>query len=245
MTWNIRFGAGRTPWFEDSCGDKVLMTESETIENLSQIKIFIDETTPDIILLQEVDISSKRSAYVDQMQWLLDNTHFNYGVFASMWEADMIPSGGLGKVNVGNAILSRWEITEAERIKLSLRTDQWSVKKYFYLRRNILKGKLNIPDLDTTLYAVNVHATAFATDNTKQNHIDKYVDVLNNIHANDEKFITGGDLNALTPWATKRDFCEDDKCEGDVCDGNYDTNTAYEGTYFEFIPNEINLLLPL
>mgnify|MGYP001334605128 CR=1 FL=1 len=33
----------------------------------------------------------------------------------------------------GNAILSRWKITDAKRIKLSLRTDQWALKKYFYL----------------------------------------------------------------------------------------------------------------
>ena len=135
MTWNIRFGASRIPWFEDSCGDRVLMTEKETLGFLQQIKGFIEENKPDILLLQEVDVSSKRSAYINQMQWLLDNTDFNYGAFASMWDADIIPSGGLGKVNVGKAILSRWEITNAERIKLSLRTDQWALKKYFYLRR--------------------------------------------------------------------------------------------------------------
>ena len=137
---------------------------------------------PDVLLLQEVDISSKRSAYINQLQWLLDNTFFNYGIFASMWEADIIPSGGLGKVNVGNAILSKWEISDAERIQLSLRTDQSSIKKHFYLRRNILKGKLNIPGIDYNLFAVNIHATAFATDNTKQNHIDSYVQILNQIN---------------------------------------------------------------
>jgi len=29
MTWNIRFGAGRQiPWFGDSCGDRVILTEN-------------------------------------------------------------------------------------------------------------------------------------------------------------------------------------------------------------------------
>ncbi len=31
----------------------------------------------------------------------------------------------------------------------------------------------------------------------------------------------------------------------DYMDGNYNANTVYEGSYFEFIPNEINLLRPL
>ena len=42
MTWNIRFGAGRIPWFEDSCGDRVLMTETEIINILQNISLFID-----------------------------------------------------------------------------------------------------------------------------------------------------------------------------------------------------------
>ena len=245
MTWNIRFGAGRIPFFGDSCGDRVLMTQAETEGHLDSIVAYIDSTKPDILLLQEVDISSKRSAYVNQLQYILDRTHLNYGAYASMWNAEIIPSDGLGKVDAGNAVLSRWKITDAERIKLPLRTDQEPLTQYFYLRRNILKAKINIPGLDTTLYAVNIHATAFAKDDTKQKHIDEYVNVLNDIKENDEKFITGGDLNALTPWASKRDFCVDDKCSGDVCDGNFKTNTVYEGSYFEFIPNEINLLRPL
>ena len=246
MTWNIRFGAGRIPFFGDSCGDRVLMTEAETIKYLQGIANYIDTMVikPDILLLQEVDISSKRSAYVNQLQWLLNNTHFKYAAYASMWDAELIPSDGLGKVDVGNAILSRWKITDAERIQLPLRTDQDDLTQYFYLRRNILKAKIALPEHDN-FYAVNIHATAFAKDDTKQKHIDEYVNVLNDIEENDEIFISGGDLNALTPWASKRDFCEDDKCSDDVCDGNYNTNTVYEGSYFEFIPNEINLLRPL
>jgi len=246
MTWNIRFGAGRIPFFGDSCGDRVLMTEAETIKYLQGIANYIDTMVikPDILLLQEVDISSKRSAYVNQLQWLLNNTHFKYAAYASMWNVEIVASDGLGKVDAGNAILSRWEITDAERIKLPLRTDQDDLTQYFYLRRNILKAKITLPEHDN-FYAVNIHATAFAKDDTKQKHIDEYVNVLNGIEENDDIFISGGDLNALTPWTSKRDFCEDDKCSDDVCDGNYNTNTVYEGSYFEFIPNEINLLRPL
>ena len=109
---------------------------------------------PDILLLQEVDVSSKRSAYVNQLQYILDRTHLKYGVYASMWNAEIIPSDGLGRVDAGNAILSRWEITDAERIQLPLRTDQDALTQYFYLRRNILKAKIGI-DEDTDFYAVN------------------------------------------------------------------------------------------
>ena len=152
MTWNIRFGAGRIPFFGDSCGDRVLMTEPETLGYMDSIIVYINSTQPDVLLLQEVDISSKRSAYVNQLQYILDHTHLNYGAYASMWNAEIIASDGLGKVDAGNAVLSRWEITDAERIKLPLRTDQDPLTQYFYLRRNILKAKIDIPELgDTSL----------------------------------------------------------------------------------------------
>ena len=106
MTWNIRFGAGRIPFFGDSCGDRVLMTEPETLGYMDSIIVYINSTQPDVLLLQEVDISSKRSAYVNQLQYILDHTHLNYGAYASMWNAEIIASDGLGKVDAGNAILS-------------------------------------------------------------------------------------------------------------------------------------------
>ena len=182
MTWNVRFGAARIPWFGDSCGDRVIMTNGEVIAHLENIADYINDVQPDILLLQEVDVESKRSGYIDQVQWLLDNTYFNYGAYASMWQAQFIPSDGLGRVDAGNAILSRWEITEAERIQLPLRTDQDGLTQYFYLRRNILKTRIDVPNRD--FYAVCTHTTAFATDDTKQKHIEMFYETISSIDTN-------------------------------------------------------------
>ncbi len=246
MTWNIRFGAGRTPWKYDSCGDRVLLTDQEIQGNLNQIVDFINkmDTIPDIIILQEIDVLSKRSGYIDQVQWILDNTHLNYGAYASMWQAQFIPNDGLGMVDVGNAILSRWNINNAERIQLPLRTDQSSIEQYFYLRRNILKTKINIDLISSSFYVVGTHTTAFATDNTKQKHIDTFYNILSSIEE-DAIFVAGGDLNALTPDAEKRDFCDEDKCQNQICDGDYENNEVYQASYFNHLDNEEELLLPL
>ena len=244
MTWNIRFGAGRIPFFGDSCGDRVLMTEPETLGYMDSIIVYINSTQPDVLLLQEVDISSKRSAYVNQLQYILDHTHLNYAAYASMWNAEIIPSDGLGKVDAGNAILSRWEITDAERIKLPLRTDQDALTQYFYLRRNILKAKINIPELDTTLYAVNIHATAFATDDTKQKHIDKYEEVLEDLDSQGFIFVTGGDLNSVPPGADPTDFCMDDICSDESFHTDADGGPHREGSYFNNFVGEPDLVQP-
>ena len=42
---------------------------------------------------------------------------------------------------------------------------------------NALKAKFEIQGQDS-FYAVNTHATAFATDDTKQKHIDKFKEIL-------------------------------------------------------------------
>ena len=242
MTWNVRFGAARIPWFGDSCGDRVIMTSGEVVVHLENIADYINNVQPDILLLQEVDVESKRSGYIDQVQWLLDNTYFNYGAYASMWQAQFIPSDGLGRVDVGNAILSRWIITDAERIQLPLRTDQDELTQYFYLRRNILKTKIDVPNQD--FYAVCTHTTAFATDDTKQKHIEMFYETISSIDTN-AVFIAGGDLNALTPWATTRDFCEKDRCDEEVCDEDYENNEIYQGSYFNNLPDEVSLLRDL
>ena len=243
MNWNIRFGAGRIPFFGDSCGDRVLMTEPETLSYMDSIIVYINSTQPDILLLQEVDISSKRSAYVNQLQYILDRTHLNYGAYASMWNAEIIPSDGLGRVDAGNAVLSRWEITDAERIQLPLRTDQDALTQYFYLRRNILKAKIALP-IDKAFYAVNIHATAFATDDTKQKHIARYKEVLDDLDLLGATFVTGGDLNSVPPSADSTDFCYEDMCNGESFHGDANGGPHKEGSYFENFTEEPNLIKP-
>ena len=245
VTWNIRFGAGRLPWFIDSCGEKALANYDSVEIIMQKIADTLNVMEADIVLLQEVDIESKRSGFMDQVQFLLNNTNLNYGAYASMMEVDFVFSDGLGRINTGNAILSKFELTEAKRIKLRLRTDQSTLVQYGYARRNILKAK--IPELSQgtkDFYVVNIHATAFATDDTKKQHINKYLETLSDIQNNNDYFVTGGDLNSVPPGSVT-DFCENDKCDGEECDGDYENNEAYQGSYFEHFEGEPDILVPL
>ncbi|NQV37931.1 MAG: endonuclease/exonuclease/phosphatase family protein [Candidatus Marinimicrobia bacterium] len=234
MTWNIRFGAARSHWFGDACGDRVILPESEVNANLSAVADYLDSVDPDILFLQEIDVESKRTGYVDQVQWLLDNTNFNYGAYASAWQSQFIPSDGLGRMNMGNAVFSKWEITDATRHQISLRGDQDDLTQLFYLRRNVLETKI---DMDgTTFYAVNTHSTAFAMDDTKQKHIQEFKDVLDRIEGEGVSFVAGGDLNSLPPGAVKLDYCLEDMCDGESFhqdgDDPTDKETHKEGSWF-------------
>lgn len=240
LSWNIRFGIGRLPFFGDSCGDRTVMTEKEVLDALELIAAEIDVIDPDIILFQEVDRESKRTQYIDQVQWLLDHTDMNYAAYASMWQAQTIPSDGIGRIDAGNVVMTRHEIESAERIQLPLRTDQDALTKMFYLRRNILKAKIAIPDQDS-FYAVSVHATAFATDDTKQKHIDKFKEVLDEMAAAGDVFVAGGDLNSVPPGG-ETDYCDEDACEDDVFHTDEDGGPHLEGSYFNNFENEPNLV---
>ncbi len=245
VTWNMRFGIGRFPFFGDSCGERVIADEETVSHTMQAIADSLNTINADIVLLQEVDLESKRSGYWNQIQYLLDNTYLNYGAYASMWEADYIPTDGLGRINTGNAILSKYALDSAERIQLNLRTDQSDLIQYFYLRRNILKAE--IPGLgigQKKFFAVNIHATAFATDDTKQQHVDKFIDVLESIHSEGDFFISGGDLNAVPPGAII-DYCEQDMCLGDNYHSEGSNPYHKEGSYFQNFIGEPDILEPL
>jgi endonuclease/exonuclease/phosphatase family metal-dependent hydrolase len=211
MTWNIRFGAGRILWFGDACGDRVVLTEDEVYHSLALIADKINEVKPDILLLQEVDIESKRSGYIDQLQWLLDHTWFNYAVCGSQWKAQFIPSDGLGRMDEENAILSRWKISDARRIQLALRNDQDELTRYFYERCCMVTARIEIPGTDN-LYAVNIHASATATLDIKQKHMEQFEEELDRISHLGGIFLAGGDLNTLPPGSDTTDFCIQDMC---------------------------------
>ncbi len=231
MTWNIRFGIGRAPWFGDSCGDQVIYSADEVCSNLMGLANKINELQPDILLLQEVDVQSKKSGYIDELQWLLNHTYFNYGVYASYWQVQFVPSDGLGRIDMGNAILSRWKISEAVRIPLPLRGDQDALTKYFYLRHNILKTKIDLPGTDN-FYAVNVHIEAFSTDDTKKIQVDLFKDELDKLAGAGKVFVAGGDLNLLPPGSDSTDYCDEDKCPGESFHGPHDHPQHKEGSNY-------------
>ncbi|MCX6303698.1 MAG: endonuclease/exonuclease/phosphatase family protein [Bacteroidetes bacterium] len=232
MTWNIRFGAGRLPWFGDACGNRVILTEEEVYSSLQIIADKINAVKPDVLLLQEVDLNSKRSGYINQLRWILNHTYFNYAAYGSQWKAQFIPSDGLGRMDEGNAILSRWKISDAKRIQLALRSDQDKLTRYFYERCCMVTGRIEIPHVNN-LYAVNIHASAFATDDTKHKHLVQFRDELGRIGSSGGWFVAGGDLNTLPPGSDTTDYCIQDMCPSESFHGAGDNPMHKEGSNYD------------
>ena len=98
----------------------------------------------------------------------------------------------------------------------------------------MVKAKVEIPGWDD-LYAVDIHAVSFSQDDTKQKHIVKYKELLDQLHNAESSFITGGDLNAIPPGASKYDYCIFDQCHHDAYTWHIETDSAKhhkKGSYY-------------
>jgi hypothetical protein len=78
----------------------------------------------------------------------------------------------------------------------------------------MVEARVEIPGF-REFYVINIHASAFATDDTKHQHIVEFKSELDRIAATGALFVAGGDLNTLPPGSAQTDFCMEDKCEGE------------------------------
>jgi endonuclease/exonuclease/phosphatase family metal-dependent hydrolase len=194
------------------------MDSKEVLSNMEKIAKKIKKENPDVLFVQEIDLNSKRAAYIDQVQYLLDNTDLNYAVYASQWKADFVPSDGIGKVDTGNAILSKYPLKDAQRIALPLMNSQDALTQYFYLRRNILTTYIDWNSKKINLLAI--HTSAYSNDGTKLKQINILKEKIDELNNNGEIFIAGGDLNTIPPISVKiKDFpdsiCTDEDFQAD------------------------------
>lgn len=144
MAWNVKYGACRVDFWFDFWGDRTQLSTTEVEDCLSKIAALVREYDPDVLITEEIEVGSKRSAYVDMVRYLLENTNLRYAMYAATWESRYVPSEGVGRINLGNAIHSRYPITKAERIRQADRTDQDLLTSTFYLHRGVARAEVDV-----------------------------------------------------------------------------------------------------
>ena len=235
MAWNIKYGAGRIPFWFDCWGDRVQLTPEDVQRNMKAIYAMIREANPDILMVEEIELNSRRSNYYDMIQGILDHTELNYGAYFETWDSRYIPSEGLGRMNLGrNAIFSKYPITETLRISQSDRTDLDALTETFYIRRAI--GQANIDLGGVQLAAFVVHTEAYDEDGTKKRQIAHIHDVLQSVNG---PFVIGGDFNELPPTAIQLEGFPDERTEP-LCSDEFDqppyTPEVMRPFYEDFTP---------
>lgn len=198
MAWNLKFGAGRVDFFFDFWGDRVQMSLDEVEANMEGIYQLIREYDPDVVLASEVDVNSRRSAFVDMVQGLLDNTGLNYGSYHQTWNVRYAPYNGIGGLDMGNAILSKYPIVKAEDIRQQDRTDLNPVYELLYLHRVVGRAEIEVGARRVAAFVV--HTEAYDQDGTKSRQLDQ---VHRLMKEETLPFVCGGDFNELPPGSVR------------------------------------------
>jgi endonuclease/exonuclease/phosphatase family metal-dependent hydrolase len=198
MTWNVKYGGGRINFWFDYWGERVHMTEAEVASNMAGIYKLINEVQPDVILTQEIDRNSKRTAYFDMVQGILDHTSLNYAAYTPVWRARYVATQGLGRVDSGIAVLSKYPIVSNTRIGLVDRTDQDALTKAFYLHRAVNRAVIKVGDREVVL--LNLHVAAYDTDGTRKAQL---AEVMSVVGEETLPALVGGDFNAIPPGSAK------------------------------------------
>lgn len=225
MSWNIKYGGGRIDFWFDLWGDRVQMSEAEVNAHLDAMTSLVREIDPDLLLVQEIEVNSRRSAYVNMVRRILESTDLNYAAYFPTWRSKYIPSEGLGRMDLGNAIFSRFPIRNAQRIAQADRTDQDALTAYFYIHRAVGRA---VVDVGRDVAALVVHTEAYDQDGTKRKQLAQILDLM---LREPLPFVIGGDFNALPPGTMK-------------VSGFNDEHPRAKGTAFEQPPYGLDEMVP-
>jgi endonuclease/exonuclease/phosphatase family metal-dependent hydrolase len=226
MTWNVKYGAGRIDFWFDLWGDRTVMSAAEVERNMDGIYRLIQEVKPDILVADEIEVNSKRSAYFDMVRGILEHTDLQYAAYTPVWQSRLVPTEGVGRMDMGNCIFSRYPIVKSERIAQVDRTDQDALTRTFYLHRAVGRAVLDAGGRSLAVFAVHTEAYDQDRTNSKQQQ-----QILALLRAEALPFVLAGDLNALPPSSVKTS-------------GFNDESPKAKGTDFEQPPYDTEDLRP-
>lgn len=168
-------------------------------ENLHAIVTKLNEISPDLVMLQEVDKKGHRSFDVNQVEYieenLLSNTSYAYGVNYDVKWVPLPITKPMGGALSGLMTISKYKVDKATR--LSLPSSQDIPKKFFDLDRCLMETEIAV-DNGKKLYLVNVHLSAFDKGGSvRKKQMDFVMDYLNEKRKNGDYIIMGGDWNHI------------------------------------------------
>ncbi|WP_455721301.1 endonuclease/exonuclease/phosphatase family protein [Agathobacter sp.] len=197
MTWNTGYGAlGETADFFMDGGKSVSSSDKETVqENLAAISAQIAETDPDVVFMQEVDLDSKRSHYINELDTITESLTGYNSSFAENYKTLYVPYPlpTIGKVDCGLATLSKYEVTDCKRI--SLPCPFGYPMRLCNLKRCLMVSRVPIDDSDKELVLVNLHLEAYDDGEGKAAQTAQLKELLEEEAAKGNYVIAGGDFN--------------------------------------------------
>lgn len=210
LNWNIGYCGldSQNDFFYDGGKNVTARSKEAVLQNLEKVKDVLKEEACSFNLIQEIDVGSKRSFYVNEKKALSDFFADYDTAFAANYKAFIVPapvSNPLGRVNSGIFTLSGYMIKKAERHQLP-GSFSWPLKTV-NLKRCLLVSEVKTDFQNKSLYIINLHLSAYDADGVLRKQEMEYLKSLALKLYNDGHWvIAGGDWNSLFPGIEKNLF---------------------------------------
>ncbi|MBN2433713.1 MAG: endonuclease/exonuclease/phosphatase family protein [Spirochaetes bacterium] len=217
LSWNLQYMAGKKYLFFydewDGSGPDKRPSPEEIQKTFKRVVQIINDEDPDILLLQEIDVDSKKTDYDDQLAILLSMISPEYKSYSSCWywRASFVPHPKImGKVGLKLAVISKYKIISSERHQLPVMPGNFIIRNLNF-KRAVLKTEIGLKS-GQTLTVMSTHLDAFAQgSDTMQKQVQAVSDLLNNLNNNSKNWLIAGDFNLIPPGQSYSLLPEDEK----------------------------------
>ncbi|MGI5977519.1 MAG: endonuclease/exonuclease/phosphatase family protein [Candidatus Limivicinus sp.] len=197
LSWNIGYaGLGEgSDFFMDGGKDSQSADEATVNKYLDGIEDTIDGVSPDITMLQEVDLDSKRTYGINEAERLSDGNSVHALNYSCPFVP--IPMPPMGKINSGVFTTTAYEIKGAQRVALPC-PFSWPVSTA-NLKRCLLVSYLPVEGSDSQLVIVNLHLEAYDDGEGKLAQTRMLREFIAGEYEKGNYVIAGGDFNQTFP----------------------------------------------
>lgn len=264
MTWNLGYcGLGSEMDFFYDGGEMVIPEEGNVVRNLREIKKTVQANDSiEFFLFQEVDVDSKRTYRINEVDSLLSVLRGYWSAFAYNYLAEFVPipvTNPLG--HFGSGLLSASSYDAFYSARYSYAGNFTWPKKIFMLDRCFLVCRYRTSN-NSELVVVNTHNSAYDDGSLRVEQMGQLRDFLEMEYSKGNYVIAGGDWNQSPPGyavdadpgfpKVSNDFIPDWKW---VFDHSVTTNRTIEKPYvrgentenvidfFLISPNVLNILV--
>ncbi len=211
VVWNVQFAAGREQLFFYDGGDAVSVSRRTVVHTLDAIAARLRYLDPDVILLQEVDRGSRRTAFLDEhallAEALPDHRWHASTPYHQVPYVPAPPHEHLGRVDMHLSVFSRTPLLPGTRWQLPL-LREGPVRRLFNLRRAVMD--MPLPLQGGTLRLLHTHLSAFSRgDGTVPRQIATLRHRAAAADADGHAWLLAGDFNALPPGIDPRGLDDD------------------------------------
>ncbi len=199
-SWNIGYaGVGaETDFFMDG-GSNVNPSDEAVARNLTAIENFISSNSADAWLLQEVDVHSKRTGYVNELEAISEVYPGNFALAYNYKCAFVpIPLPPIGKVESGIATFTNG-LTKGVSERIALPCPFSWPSSTANLKRCLLVTRLAIDGSEKEVVLVNLHLEAYDDGEGKAAQTKLLMEILQQEYAKGNYVIAGGDFNQTFP----------------------------------------------